>query len=181
MYVIYVPSYPRRKLHPLIMHSISSSLLIVSPSFSSISSAYWWQVYINPNTWCFYQFYCCFYSALFYFQFHVCIHSVTFLNFLVLQVISYLVSAAASDLDGVIDDLRLSADKALLDVVQGRLDVLRLKLGETLILLDPLYLTQLPFQLFLSTLPKVLSRYMYIWRSPKKDRSNKAKLIRAYV
>ena len=56
----------------------------------------------------------------------------TFLNFLVLQVISYLVSAAASDLDGVIDDLRLSADKALLDVVQGRLDVLRLKLGETL-------------------------------------------------
>ena len=87
---------------------------------------------------------------------YVCIHSVTFLNFLALQVISYLVSAAASDLDGVIDDLRLSADKALLDVVQGRLDVLRLKLGETLII--RLYLTPLTLQLFLSTLPKVLSR-----------------------
>ena len=82
----------------------------------------------------------------------------TFLNFLALQVISYLVSAAASDLDGVIDDLRLSADKALLDVVQGRLDVLRLKLGETLII--RLYLTPLTVQLFLSTLPKVLSRYI---------------------
>ena len=114
-----------------------------------------------------------------YMLLYVCIHSVTFLNFLALQVISYLVSAAASDLDGVIDDLRLSADKALLDVVQGRLDVLRLKLGETLII--RLYLTPLTLQLFLSTLPKVLSRYMYIWRSPKKDRSNKAKLIRAYV
>ena len=80
------------------------------------------------------------------------------MNFLALQVISYLVSAAASDLDGVIDDLRLSADKALLDVVQGRLDVLRLKLGETLII--RLYLTPLTVQLFLSTLPKVLSRYI---------------------